>query len=1042
LTLTTVNLLLKIHPVSHSRIFFFILSGVLLSSGAAMAFQQAGFEVTPAAAARAETLPGTILTVSFKVSNTSGTPLQLEPTAILPLGWRAFRKESRFTLASGGTEIRLVSFSIPGETPAAEYQVRYVVKDATSPGTTREASIAVVVSPVRQLELKALESPRYILAGESYTSTFVLSNKGNVAGKIRLTARSSGAFAVRLDSNLVNLQPNESRQVTATVQSDGSVIQRMQDVLQVVAVREDDPQATVHATSSVEVIPRVSGVEERFFQFPLQVKLRAAGENGARGAQVEVAGTGSLSEGRHDRLDLLIRTPDIQPRSILGQRDEYRLDYKTDSYEVYAGDKNYALTPLTEFNRYGFGAGGQASVSRLTIGGFYNETRFLLPLQKEQAGWLSYRVIGKSEVGLNYMRKLDSTKSDIVSLRSLLRPFNNAEVDLEYGRSSAGNINDQAYAGRVTGHEPWIAYEARYVRAGSNYTGYYKDLNFETANLTLMPWGNFRVEGYYRDEERNLARDTSLSVAPRDRYYQVGAGYSDLLAVYYRVNEQADLLPNPKYSRRDETIELRTGHNFANFGFVGNADLGTSREKLLGKNYPIQRYTLSTSFRPVPSQSYSVSAEYAKEQNIYTDERLKRFSGSFSASIFLGTKTQLLFTAYGSRTPDSVQQTYYLLDLTLEHTFPWGHTVTLRGRQSEFTPSFSPRDAAYLFEYSIPIGVPLARITTSAELRGVVMDLETKKGLPNALVYANGVAAVTDRTGAYLFPSLRPDTYYIQLDRANIGLNRVSSQPMPREITLNGGEAAHLDIGVIRAAKLSGTVLLYASKDSLRTDTTSSPLVELGGHANVVLELSNAIEAQRRITDNRGRFSFAGIRPGQWTLRVIDGNLPANYYFEKESLDVDLPPGGEEDVTLKVLPRKRRIQIVGGGKVLVETPAAARQPAERIPAEQRRPAPVLKPVETRKPEQRQIQTPIAAGQPGPLIVHYPNRQAYTIQMSSWETAGKAWQEARKLEDETGYYTFVRKTDLPELGVHFRVYVGYFETRALAETAAQELRARK
>jgi len=1032
----------KIHPVSQSRIFFFILAGLISFSGTARAYQQAGFEVAPAASPRAETLPGKILTVSFKVTNNSPSPLKLEPTPVLPVGWRAFRRESQIELAPGGVDIRLVSFSIPAETPAGQYEVRYVVKDVAPPNVAKEASITVVVTAVRELELKRLESPRYILAGERYTSIFLITNKGNVAGRIRLNAKSSGNFAVRLDSSFVDLRPSESRQVVVTVQTDANVIQRTQDVLLILASRDPDPQETARGTSSVEIIPRVSGVEERFFQYPLQVNLRAAGEGGAKGAQVEIAGTGSLGEGRRDRLDLLIRTPDIQARSILGQRDEYRINYKSESYEVYAGDKNYTLTPLTEFNRYGFGAGGRATISRFTIGGFYNETRFLFPLQKEQAGWLSYRVAERSDVGLNYIRKLDSTKSDIVTLRSLLQPFKNEEVDLEYGRSSMENSSSEAYAARVTGREQWISYEARYVRAGSKYTGYYRDLNFKTASLTLMPWSDFRVEGYYRDEERNLARDTSLFVAPRDRYYQVGAGYSDLLAVYYRLDRQDDLLPNPTYSREEELVELRTGHNFANFGFVANADLGTAREKLLNKNYPFQRYTVSTSFRPASSQNYSISVDYSKEQSIYTDERLNRLAGSLSASIFLAAKTQLLFTAYGSRTPDSTQQTYYLLDLTLEHTFPWGHKLTLRGRQSEFMPSFSGKDAAYLLEYSIPIGIPLARITSSGELHGEVIDVETQKGLPNVLVYANGVTAVTDRQGEFLFPSLRPEKYYVQLDMANVGLNRVSSQPMPREVTIRGGEAARLDIGVIRAATISGTVLIYGTKDSLRVDTTRAPFVELGGHANVVLELSNAVEAQRRISDNRGRFSFSGIRPGQWTLRVIEGNLPTNYYLERETLDVDLSPGDEQDVTIKVLPRRRRIQIVGGGKVLVETKPAERKAPEPKQVEPPRPIPIPKATEVRKPEQRHIQRPPAVGESVPMVVHYPRSRAYTVQMSSWETEAKAVWEASRLEKAFGYYTFVRRIDLPEFGVRYRVYVGYFDTRALAESAAQELRLKK
>jgi TolA-binding protein len=110
-------------------------------------------------------------------------------------------------------------------------------------------------------------------------------------------------------------------------------------------------------------------------------------------------------------------------------------------------------------------------------------------------------------------------------------------------------------------------------------------------------------------------------------------------------------------------------------------------------------------------------------------------------------------------------------------------------------------------------------------------------------------------------------------------------------------------------------------------------LVELGGHPNVVLELANPVESHRRISDYRGRFSFTGIRPGRWTLRVIEGNLPVNHNFERESLDLEVSPGGTQQVTLKILPRRKRIQILQEGKLLVETkPTPEKKPAIRQPA--------------------------------------------------------------------------------------------------------------
>jgi cell division septation protein DedD len=327
------------------------------------------------------------------------------------------------------------------------------------------------------------------------------------------------------------------------------------------------------------------------------------------------------------------------------------------------------------------------------------------------------------------------------------------------------------------------------------------------------------------------------------------------------------------------------------------------------------------------------------------------------------------------------------------------------------------------------------RITTTGQLRGKVVDAEVGKGLPNVLIYASGLTAVTDRDGEYSFPSLKPDKYFVQLDMASIGLNRVPSQPMPHEVVVKGGEEARLDLGVIRGTRVSGTVLIYAMKDTVIADSAQTLVVELGGHPNVVLELSNSLESHRRVTDNRGRFSFTGIRPGQWTLQVIEGNLPPNYYIERERLELRLAPGSIYQDTLKVLPRKRRIQILQEGQVLRET----RMPERRRPT-LRPVAPRPEPVVAAKPQPpttQQVPKRISGTQF--IVVQVPEELAYTIQMSSWAREEKAIHEAESLRKAFGYHTFVEKVTLPRLGVRYRVYVGRFSTRRIAELAAEEIK---
>lgn len=407
------------HPVWNNRIFFlFVLAAVVVQS--AFPFQARSVDIVATAGSRVESVPGKLLTLSFKVTNNTTVKRRYESTTTLPAAWRRLAKEFAFEIDGSAGDIRLVSVSIPGETPAGEYLLRYGVRDQANPSDAAEASITVVITAVKEQGLKLVDSPRLVLAGDSYVSVFLLNNKGNVSGAMRLSAASRNRFKTVLDSTVVHLQPGEARSISVRVETDRAMTSKAQDVLDLTAER--DGQNQVRASSYVEVVPRVTGVEDRFVEFPIQVKGRFAGEQGKNGAQVEVVGSGPLGERRNDRLDVLLRSPDIQQKSILGQRDEYRLNYTTNHYDLYLGDKNFSLSPLTEFNRYAFGASGTATIRSVDVGAFYNETRFFSPAQKELAGFVNVHLRDNAQIGFNYLGKRDQSASDIFTLRGLVQP--------------------------------------------------------------------------------------------------------------------------------------------------------------------------------------------------------------------------------------------------------------------------------------------------------------------------------------------------------------------------------------------------------------------------------------------------------------------------------------------------------------------------------------------------------------------------------------------------------------------------------------------
>jgi len=87
------------------------------------------------------------------------------------------------------------------------------------------------------------------------------------------------------------------------------------------------------------------------------------------------------------------------------------------------------------------------------------------------------------------------------------------------------------------------------------------------------------------------------------------------------------------------------------------------------------------------------------------------------------------------------------------------------------------------------------------------------------------------------------------------------------------------------------------------------------GLSNTLVEITDGEEILRQLTDQKSKFSFQDIRPGKWTLKVYNDDLPAHHYLEQKEFKLVLKPGEEKELMVKVLPRHRPIQIIDEGKI-------------------------------------------------------------------------------------------------------------------------------
>ena len=381
------------------------------------------------------------------------------------------------------------------------------------------------------------------------------------------------------------------------------------------------------------------------------------------------------------------------------------------------------------------------------------------------------------------------------------------------------------------------------------------------------------------------------------------------------------------------------GQSFKKLTFRGSAELGETKNKLDNTTSDLERYTASAHFVPTNKQSYSGYIYYDKNSD-FTGEGRRSTTIGANARYEIAKRTSFSLALQTNDYQGSAQGGRDNLDLGLSHTFANDNKLSILARHTRYENSYMEDDTAFMVQYIIPLGLPVARKKSVGSVKGYVYDEETQNAIGNCLLRLNGLTAVTNKAGNFTFPSVNPGMFYLSVDTASIGMNRIPSQKTPIELAVEGGQKTRVNIPVTRAAQLSGKVMVYGYEKNVnrtilseKTSDTNEPhyvvgkdsgsgkgdkLVEHHGLANTIIELRNSSEVRRTTTDNQGRFEFEEVRPGKWTLKIHTDNLPEYHYLEKDTFKLELKPGQRMKISTKVLPKKRRIRIIAEPQILLE----------------------------------------------------------------------------------------------------------------------------
>ncbi|MEI6502814.1 MAG: hypothetical protein WCP21_17530, partial [Armatimonadota bacterium] len=310
----------------------------------------------------------------------------------------------------------------------------------------------------------------------------------------------------------------------------------------------------------------------------------------------------------------------------------------------------------------------------------------------------------------------------------------------------------------------------------------------------------------------------------------------------------------------------------------------------------------------------------------------------YEASALLGLSSRAGFSVDWQARPDFSCSLWYTdqrpaavfnaeatqAQLLLAYRPPSGQSWEVQLRRSAFGDG--PVETSYSVAYTLPFSLAVGRRHDIGVLAGRLFDAEKPQhpGLAAATVIVDGQAVSTDVEGRFVVGGLRPGPHHLQVDRASIGLQRVTTVLSPVAVEITGGQVSRLELGVVTAASVAGVVaqrsaVSPAQPAEVTGAAASDTPVSVAG---LLVELTGAGESRQCLSDTEGRFSFEGLRPGAWSLKVAPAGLPAHYFIERSQTELKLQPAQRYVVRFEIVEQARRIRMIApvGPETLLSSP--------------------------------------------------------------------------------------------------------------------------
>ncbi|MDP4276366.1 MAG: hypothetical protein Q8914_01915 [Bacteroidota bacterium] len=805
---------------------------------------------------------------------------------------------------------KIIGIQIPYNIKAGTSTIKLEAIEKTESTAFGEIVIPINIKPRYEIAIIKLKSPQYVFSGDTLSVYYSIENLSNLDAVVNATVINGTQTKV----SELKIPKGSSTISRYFVSVPKNISTHTQQSVIITAAIVDKPETEATTYISYDVFPSQNVKFDKYERFPIKVSGITASTNrygkNIYSSIFDIQGLGTIGSKNDKKLDIHLRGPDRTGDPLFGLNDEYYLKYDAPRINITLGDYNYGLSNLTESSRNGRGVRIQYNTKKWSIGSYYNSPRYYPLIKQIIAVYSDYNFNPKNGFSVGALTKVDSTNQSIqlYTLSAFNSPFRWLKTDGEvaFGQNLSKLV--KAYRGSLQINFPNLSSNVNYMCAEPNFPGFVSNSLRLNSGITYQ-FKKVTISANYDQNSTNMALDTLYSNMPFSKNISLTSSFritpQNSISLGGYVMSMKDQSPNPLFDYKKTNGRLSVQSKIGHLNMVLMGDFG-KMENLLDKTSNKQSLfyngTLSMIYflnKDITASSYG---SYQGGQQMVTGYERFYYGGSLMGNI----KDRLAVTfQYNS----NYEWRYYtsdrsLLSLNLDWHINANNDLSLMGNYNLIKNTLDAKEYNIQLRYAHTIHMPVAKKKDVGSVNGMVINhgVDKVNGIRLSL---NGIFTITDKNGNFKFPVVPIGNYVMFVDASSFGLDATTEIPGPFLIKVEAGKVTNFDFAMTKSGRIAGRIIIQ--EDERVSQKGFIPVKEQLD--KLIIEASNGTEVFRVYTDQEQAFRFNDLRPGNWEVKVYSKGLPQGYQLVKNTFNIILTSGKEENIDVFIKKKARQIQF-------------------------------------------------------------------------------------------------------------------------------------